>query len=211
MWKKSRVENEMGLCAYIIYMHIAPFHSQPSKCSNASSHCVCLDSSLHKCAYAKSVFFFLRRRLITSIAFLSRLWWRPVSVPWWKMYSLKLAMWWRSRLCIGGGWVGLLGWWNHRFVVAIFGKATLAFWFFLPRPSPPSQWHPSFSRKCFLLEITLTLFTELIIVVLVSSKNTVAVDMCLDYCIAQQHDVVRRTEITTTNKYDMFGIIISEL
>ena len=26
----SRVENEKGLCAYIIYMHIAPFHSQPS-------------------------------------------------------------------------------------------------------------------------------------------------------------------------------------
>ena len=25
----SRVENEKGLCAYIIYMHIAPFHSQP--------------------------------------------------------------------------------------------------------------------------------------------------------------------------------------
>ena len=23
----SRVENEKGLCAYIIYMHIAPFHS----------------------------------------------------------------------------------------------------------------------------------------------------------------------------------------
>ena len=26
--KKSRVENEKGLCAYILYMHIAPFHSQ---------------------------------------------------------------------------------------------------------------------------------------------------------------------------------------
>ena len=25
----SRVENENGLCAYILYMHIAPFHSQP--------------------------------------------------------------------------------------------------------------------------------------------------------------------------------------
>ena len=27
--KISRVENEKGLCAYIIYMHIAPFYSQP--------------------------------------------------------------------------------------------------------------------------------------------------------------------------------------
>ena len=25
----SGVENEKGLCAYIIYMHIVPFHSQP--------------------------------------------------------------------------------------------------------------------------------------------------------------------------------------
>ena len=30
---KSRVENEKGLCAYILYMHIAPFHFQPSKCT----------------------------------------------------------------------------------------------------------------------------------------------------------------------------------
>ena len=29
---KSKVENEKGLRAYILYMHIAPFHSQPSKC-----------------------------------------------------------------------------------------------------------------------------------------------------------------------------------
>ena len=25
-----RVKNEKGLCVYILYMHIAPFHSQPS-------------------------------------------------------------------------------------------------------------------------------------------------------------------------------------
>ena len=28
----SRVENEKGLCAYILYMHIAPFNTQLSIC-----------------------------------------------------------------------------------------------------------------------------------------------------------------------------------
>ena len=33
----SRVENEKGLCAYILYMHIAPFNSQLSICQAKKS------------------------------------------------------------------------------------------------------------------------------------------------------------------------------
>ena len=33
-----RVENEKGLCAYKIYMHIAPFHPQSSLCFRMHIH-----------------------------------------------------------------------------------------------------------------------------------------------------------------------------
>ena len=35
-WNISRVENEKGLCAYILYMRIAPFHSQPTICDSVT-------------------------------------------------------------------------------------------------------------------------------------------------------------------------------